>query len=230
MLQKYTFDHVWIGNRRCYQIGDAIYPGVTTILSNTKSDEEKASLARWRQSVGEEEAKRSLKAACDRGTAVHSLIEGWLQGQPVHPPAGVEGFWDSVLPVLSRVSDVQLIEGVVWHSSGFAGSVDCVARWDGEMAIIDWKTSNSPKKPEWIQGYFQQTSAYRAAVNEVYGLEINTSVVVIALEDQPAQVFVSDFDDLSLYWDIFKLRIEDFNFDGILAEHLALAGANADDF
>lgn len=228
MLTKHNFDHVWVGNRRCYQIGDAIYPGVTTILSNTKPEADRASLAKWRQSVGEYEAKRILKSACDRGTAIHHLIEERLQGNIITPPAGVEGFWDSVEPVLDHISDVQLIEGVVWHSSGFAGSVDCVARWDGEMAIIDWKTSNSPKKPEWIKDYFQQTSAYRAAVNEVYGLEVNTSVVVVALENQPAQIFKCDANDLDWHWNTFGLRIKEFDFDSTLAEQLALAGA--DDF
>lgn len=220
MLQKYTFDHTWVGNRRCYQIGDAIYPGITTILSNTKAEADRASLAVWRDLVGEQEAKRILKAACDRGTIIHHLIEERLQGNPVIPPAGVEGFWASVEPVLDHISDVQLIEGVVWHSSGFAGSVDCVARWDGELAIIDWKTSSSPKKPEWIKDYFQQTSAYRAAVNEVYDLDISTSVVVVALEDRPAQVFKCHENDLDWHWDMFCYRVREFDFDGILAKLL----------
>jgi genome maintenance exonuclease 1 len=222
MLQKYSFDHVWVGNRRCYQIGDGVYPGVTTILSNTKSEADRARLTEWRGLVGEDEAKRILKAACDRGTIIHQLIEDWLQGNhPVTPPAGVKGFWESVEPVLDHISDVQLIEGVVWHSSGFAGSVDCVARWDGELAIIDWKTSNSPKKPQWIKDYFQQTSAYRAAVNEVYELNINTSVVVVALDNQPAQVFKVNANDLDWHWDMFSLRVREFDFDGILAKQLA---------
>lgn len=222
MLQKHTADHVWIGNRRCYQIGDAVYPGVTTILSNTKPEADRAGLAAWRELVGEDEAKRILKASCDRGTIIHRLIEEKLQGNPVIPPAGVERFWASVEPVLNHISDVQLIEGVVWHSSGFAGSVDCVARWDGEMAIIDWKTSSSPKKPQWIKDYFQQTSAYRAAVNEVYDeLNINTSVVVVALEDRPAQVFKCEINDLDWHWDMFSLRVREFDFDGICARQLA---------
>lgn len=217
MLQKYIADHVWIAGRRCYQIGNSIYPGVTSILSGTKSEESQKAIADWRKKVGEWEARQITKAACERGTIIHHLIEERLQGNIINPPAGVEGFWNSIEPWLECVNDVQLIEGVVWHSSGFAGSVDCVARWNNELSIIDWKTSNKPKRPEWIDDYFQQTAAYRAAVNELYNIEINQSVVVIGLEDQPAQVFINDDENLSDHWLKFRLRIKEFDFPTLLA-------------
>jgi hypothetical protein len=229
MLQKYTANYVWLGNRRCYRIGDRILPGITTILSNTKSAANKKGLADWRKKVGSNNADKIMKSSKNRGTIIHKLIEQRLQGNVMECPEHVQGFWDSIEPWLDMVSDVQLIEGAVWHSSGFAGSVDCVARWDGELAIIDWKTSNTPKKPEWIEDYFQQTSAYRAAVNEVYGLNINTSVVVVALEDQPAQVFKCDADDLESHWQEFTRRNAEFDFPAILAKYLP-AGVDDDDW
>ena len=43
------------GNRH-YDINQEMLPSVTTILQETQSDEKKASLANWRQKVGENEA------------------------------------------------------------------------------------------------------------------------------------------------------------------------------
>lgn len=212
MLHKYSADHVWIDGRRYYKVNGDIYPGVTTILSNTKTAEDKASLDQWRQSVGAEEAERIMQASCERGTIIHGLIEGRLEGKDRECPAPVKGFWNSVRPLLDCVSDVQLIEGAVWHSSGFAGSVDCVGLWNGEPCIIDWKTSGKVKKREWIGDYFQQVSAYRAAVNELYGLSINAGVVVIALEDRPAQVFRIADEEMDWHWRCFGLRVKEFGF------------------
>ena len=45
------------GNRH-YDINQEMLPSVTTILQETQSDEKKASLANWRQKVGENEAER----------------------------------------------------------------------------------------------------------------------------------------------------------------------------
>lgn len=39
MLEKFEANHVWVGDRRCYSVSDKIYPGVTTILGATKSEE-----------------------------------------------------------------------------------------------------------------------------------------------------------------------------------------------
>lgn len=211
MLKHYLANHVWVSDRRCYQVGDNLYPGVTTVLSATKSDKDKAGLDRWRSEVGELEAKRILKEACDRGTAVHSRIENHLMGIPATIPEAYQGFWDSIRPALANVSDIQLIEGAVWHPSGFAGSVDCVGSWKGQPAIIDWKTSGKAKLPGWIDDYRQQTSAYCAAVNRVYGLRLNRAVIVIALESQPAQVFEVEPAELMHHWRSFQERVNQYH-------------------
>jgi genome maintenance exonuclease 1 len=211
MLKKFEADHVWVGDRRCYRVGENLFPGVTTVLSATKSAKDKAGLDRWRSEVGELEAKRILKEACARGTAVHSQIENHLLGVESAIPETYQGFWDSIRHALSNVSDVQLIEGAVWHPSGFAGSVDCVGSWQGQPAIIDWKTSGKAKLASWIDDYRLQVSAYCAAVNRVYGLRLNRAVIVIALENQPAQIFEIEPAELCHHWRGFKERVTQYH-------------------
>ena len=44
---------------RHYDVVDGLLPSVTTILSDTKSEEKLASLQRWRERVGQDEARGS---------------------------------------------------------------------------------------------------------------------------------------------------------------------------
>ena len=61
------------GNRH-YDISNEILPSVTTILQATQSDEKKASLAKWRQKVGENEAEKIRDEAAKRGPAMHKFL------------------------------------------------------------------------------------------------------------------------------------------------------------
>ena len=66
---------------RKYFFGDEKLPSVTTILSATKSEEEKAALANWKERVGHKEANRIKTEASTRGTSMHSYIEDFLRGR-----------------------------------------------------------------------------------------------------------------------------------------------------
>jgi len=66
---------------RKYLFGDEKLPSVTTILSATKSEEEKAALANWKERVGHKEANRIKTEASSRGTSMHSYIEDYLRGR-----------------------------------------------------------------------------------------------------------------------------------------------------
>ena len=56
-------------------IGDNKLPSVTTILSATKSEEEKAALANWISRVGVKESNKIKTEASSRGTSMHTYIE-----------------------------------------------------------------------------------------------------------------------------------------------------------
>ena len=66
---------------RKYLLGENKLPSVTTILSATKSEEEKAALANWKERVGIKEANRIKTEASSRGTSMHSYIEDYLRGR-----------------------------------------------------------------------------------------------------------------------------------------------------
>ena len=65
------------GRRYLTTNGEA-YPSVTTVLSILSEE----SIAKWRKRVGEAEANKISSRAATRGTAVHDIIEKYLNNDP----------------------------------------------------------------------------------------------------------------------------------------------------
>lgn len=167
------------------------YPSITTVLSLLSRD----SIAKWRKRVGEETASKISTQASNRGTAVHQLAEDyvnnkedWAKGSM---PANLHTF-NSIKPILDKHLDNVWIQEAPLYSDKLeiAGRVDCIAEWDGELAIIDYKTSKKPKKLEWIGSYLIQESVYAACFYELTGVPIKKIVTVIAVDNEDPQVFV----------------------------------------
>ena len=66
---------------RRYVLGETKLPSVTSILDLTKSEEDKAALANWRERTGHKEAEAITKAASSRGSKMHSYLESFLLGR-----------------------------------------------------------------------------------------------------------------------------------------------------
>jgi hypothetical protein len=172
------------------------YPSVTTVLGADKSNE--AGLRKWRERVGEEEANKISFRATSRGTAVHQILEDYILGQapktkpmPIHMDmaSGLKKFADRY------IDNVRMVEGQIFsHHLRVAGTVDLVADFDGQPAIIDWKTANYPKKKNNINNYFKQESAYAVMFEERTGIPVKKLVTLVAYPDG-TQMFVEDRDD-----------------------------------
>ena len=67
-----------LDGKRQYSVNNEKLPSVTTILSATKSEEEKASLKNWRDRVGHIEADKIKRDATYRGSQMHSYLEQFL--------------------------------------------------------------------------------------------------------------------------------------------------------
>ena len=167
------------------------YPSITTVLSILSEDAIKA----WRAKVGEEEANRISKTASNRGTAVHDLLERYVNNESDFDkevePHIMQSFYD-VKPVLDKcLTKVYAQEaGLYSERLGVAGRVDCVGEWNGIDSIIDYKTSKKLKKKEWINSYFMQSTAYAIMWEERTGIPINQIVVVIAVDNEEPQIFI----------------------------------------
>ena len=69
-----------------------------------------------------------------------------------------------------------------------AGTVDLICEVDGELAVVDFKTSKESKPVEWIQDYFVQLSAYWAMFSENTGRIPKKLVVFLVGENGDVQI------------------------------------------
>jgi len=166
------------------------YPSVTTVLSILSEDAIRA----WRKRVGEEEANKISHRAATRGTAVHSIIEDYINNKEDYSegymPNVIENFKDIKGILDERIGKVYAQEVPLYSEHlELAGRVDCVAEFDGVLSIVDFKTSRKLKKKEWIEGYFIQESAYAIMWEERTGTPIVNLVTIISVDGEEAQVF-----------------------------------------
>ena len=169
------------------------YPSVTTVLSDYKKD----AIIQWRKRVGEQQANKISTQASRRGTKVHKLCEDYLNNESTfkdYTPDNVEMF-KSIQPTLNEIEIVYAQERTLYsHHLKTAGRVDCVGKFRCKPHIIDFKTSNKPKKWEWIDNYFMQGSAYSVMWEEMTGVPIPYIAIIIAVADDSPQVFVENRD------------------------------------
>ncbi len=168
------------------------YLSVTSFVS--KFSDNKAEIEKWKQSIGEEEAHKVLVAAGTRGTAIHLACENLLLNKDW---SDISMFYKQDFIAMkkhleSHVDNVFALEHQMYSDAlGLAGTVDCIAEYDGEMCIIDFKTSSRLKYRNEINTYFLQCAAYGIMVYERYKIKISNIVILMVVEGQPnVEVFV----------------------------------------
>ena len=192
------------------------YPSVTTITGLLS----KASILAWRQRVGDSKADAITKAATTRGNKVHKMAEMYLRNEMASqinlfedPMPHIENMFFQLTELLDNsIGIISAIEAPLYSDQlKVGGRVDVIAEWDGELAVIDFKTSSKPKKESWIDGYFMQSSAYALMFEELTGIKINKIVIAIAVENNRSQVFIKNsteylqqFIDLRKTYDIMN--------------------------
>ena len=175
--------------RRYFVEGNA-YPSVTTVIGEMK----KKSILEWRRKVGDEEANAISKRATTRGNKCHKLAEDYLSNKPLdryRDDVLSLGMFHQIRPYIDKINNIHALEESLYsHTLKLAGRVDCIAEYDNELAIIDFKTSTKFKREEWIQDYFSQETAYAIMFQELTGLKVKQLVTIIAVETGTPQVFV----------------------------------------
>ncbi len=182
------------------------YPSITTVLGVLN----KEGIIAWRKRVGEEEANKISRQASVRGTAVHKLAEDYLNNDPDWKegamPTNLFSFEDIKKIMDKRLNNIWMQEVFLYSDRlKTAGQVDCIAEFDGQLSIIDFKTSRKPKKEEWIISYFIQASFYAAAFYERTGIPIKQGVILITVDHNEPQVFkINTYDYLEHFLSVRK--------------------------
>uniref|UniRef100_A0A8C9A5P7 PD-(D/E)XK endonuclease-like domain-containing protein n=1 Tax=Prolemur simus TaxID=1328070 RepID=A0A8C9A5P7_PROSS len=143
-----------------------------------------------------------------QGKQFHEALEGILspQGNLKERDENLKsGYVESVQHILKDVSGVRTLESAVQHETlKYIGLLDCVAEYQGELCVIDWKTSEKPKP--FIQNTFDnplQVVAYMGAMNHDanYSFQVQCGLILVAYKDgSPAHSHLMDAELCSQYW------------------------------
>lgn len=170
-----------------------LYPSVTTIVGFG----EEHILENWKAAVGEEEANKVSKRASARGTRIHSLCEEYLKGNSLEVNLFDQEMFNQFKPELDKIDEIHCLESQLYSDYlKVAGTVDCLAKYNGKLAVIDFKTSSRVKYQDEIPTYFQQTSAYAVAFEERTGIPVSNLVIIMGIDESTkAKVFVEKRDN-----------------------------------
>ena len=141
-LERETIDGV-----RYYKVPDADEFIKLVSITSVTSHRNRQFFADWRKKVGEEKANRITKRATSRGTDMHTLTEYYLKNEELPEVQPISNFLFKISKEkLNLINNIYALEGSLYSKQlGVAGTVDCIAEYDGELAIIDFKTSAKPK-------------------------------------------------------------------------------------
>lgn len=185
------------------------YPSITTVLGH----KDKPWLENWRNMLGDKKAKQEQKRCADRGTAIHELIERYLNNEQDftrgYKSEYVRGF-NQLKFRLNHISNIRRQEVALWSDTlGVAGRVDLIGEYEGVLSIVDFKTSNNNKKRENIEDYFLQCTAYAIMWHELTGESIEDIVILMYVENGMVPlVFKGKIDK---YIKPLLQRIDEFN-------------------
>jgi len=153
---------------RLYNLPDGQWvPSITSVTSFYN----RQIFADWRKRVGIEEANRITRKATARGTDFHLVCQDYLENKKLswenYQPL-TKFMFHHAKPYLDKINNIHAIERTLYSEYlGIAGRVDCIAEYEGELAVIDFKTSEKIKPEEWLENYFVQEMFYAAAYYEL---------------------------------------------------------------
>ena len=173
------------------------YPSITTVLSIRN----KEGLVEWRKRVGNDVANYVSRTASARGIKVHHICENYLNNQATNFPDEWAKHKKDFIPwclfgqlkdkVLDNISDIYAQEcGLYSDKYKIAGRVDCIAKYNGVLSIIDFKTSTKERSDDWNENYYIQGSAYAEMFTELTGIDTNQVVILVVTGDGTVQEFI----------------------------------------
>jgi len=198
----YLFNHIPINfqqaqlieknNEHYYQTpkGD-IFPSITTILHKTMSAEKQQSLQNWKEQ--ETAAQYITQESAMIGTQTHKLIENHLNGITQTDDVRLlsVAHFNNLIPFIQKINDIHGTELRLYSNEmKLAGTSDCIAKYDGELSIIDYKTKRSNQQEEWMTDHFIQGTAYSQMFKELTVIEVKQIVILVSSEKNTRMEFV----------------------------------------
>lgn len=186
----------------------AIYPSITTILQKTQTLEKQQSLQNWREQ--EIASDYITQEAAIVGSETHKLIENYLNGEEIFEEFRLlsEAHFNNLLPFVNKINDIHGIELRLYSDKmKLAGTSDCIAKYDGTLSVIDYKTKRSNQKEEWLTDYFIQATSYGIMFKELTGIKVEKIVILVSSEKNTRMEFIKNPD---VYLELLEQRIDQY--------------------
>jgi ATP-dependent exoDNAse (exonuclease V) beta subunit len=167
-------------DQRFYQRKDKYYPSITSILQCYPKGKY---FDQWLKDVGNS-AEHIAARSAQEGTLTHELIEKYLKGEKLewlnengnaNYPLNVwkmvlrfAEFWETYKPILIH-SEIHLFSDI----NEIAGTCDLVLEINGEIWLLDIKTSNHLNN-----SYDLQTAAYTICWNETFEEKVKRNGII----------------------------------------------------
>ena len=185
-----------------------VFPSITTILKKTMSAEKQQGLQSWK--AQETAAEHITRESSLIGTQTHKLIENHLNGVTQTDEVRLlsVAHFNNLIPFLQKINDIHGTELRLYSNEmKLAGTSDCIAKYDGELSIIDYKTKRSNQQEEWMTDHFIQGTAYSEMFRELTGIEVKQVVILVSSEKNTRMEFVKSTED---YKDLLSQRLNQF--------------------
>lgn len=151
------------------------YFSVTTILAIKHNPW----LWHWKMKLGKEESDRIGNEAAEKGTRVHRRLEQMLSKKVFKTvPKDLKPYIEAFNNWYEQCQP-ELIESEKYLYSdkyGYAGTADLICWIDGELWLIDFKTSKAI-----YDEYGLQVRAYGYAFQEMTGVKVRTAILQLGL-------------------------------------------------
>ena len=198
-----------INGKRHYTTPSGDLISITSLLSSKISQ----GILDWRESVGESVANYIMRTAANRGTRVHKLVEMTLSnaetfGEIAEFGVLPVGLYNLMAPALENIDNIRVLEQPLFSEKlRVAGTVDCIAEYNSELATLDFKTASRIRSKEDITNYFLQCTFYAQAWFEMTGEQIKKIVIIMASEDGHLEIFE---EETANYIEQLEHTIEEF--------------------
>lgn len=202
-----------------------VVPSVTTIISNNLGWNKNILIAWARKQAALGLDPEAIKQeAADTGTLAHKLIEEYIISQCPHLTLdegdkvklstytqeqitkannGLGAFKEWVAKNSPSFDDLrtQTEQGMVSNWYNYGGTIDFLVVLNGELCLVDFKTSNGVYPDHRIQ-----LAAYHWLIEENLGVSVPAHLIQLSKED--ASFHHHFYPDLSLEWEVFQHLLE----------------------
>ena len=169
------------------------YPSITTVLG--KQPGKQKGLQEWRERVGVAQAQIISGKAARRGSVFHNIVENYLQDNDISDFKQQNFmawcmFGEMKSHLDEKINEVVLQEQTMFSSKfKVAGRCDLIGVYKDKLSVVDFKTTTTTKKEEWIGDYFIQCAAYASMFEEHTGESVEDVVIMMVAEDGEVQLF-----------------------------------------